>query len=249
MSNIWRHCGKSFWVACLVLGTTACEVRATTGKFCETTECDDGFAATRLAEELPTFSGLTLAPYVPVVIEETNDSDESDVESGSDLERGEGDESGEHTNQDSMGSANQQGDDSGDTAPEPSEDDVDSDLDEAEGDVPGHDDAVADLPGDTGSSGSEGNLEDEALADQPEGDNTHAMIGSDESESETASGEPTLNDPLTEDAPVEDAQGSEGTLSDHLTNDDVLTTEPDADGSVNEDISSDELTNDELLQR
>ena len=40
-------------------------------------------------------------------------------------------------------------------------------------------------PGDTGSSGSEGNLEDEALADQPEGDNTHAMIGADESESET----------------------------------------------------------------
>ena len=95
---------------------------------------------------------------MPVVIEETNDSDESDesdVESGSDLERGEGDESGEHTNQDSMGSANQQGDDSGDTAPKPSEDDIDSDLDEAEGDVLGHDDAMADLPGDTGSSGSE----------------------------------------------------------------------------------------------
>ena len=31
--------------------------------------------------------------------------------------------------------------------PEPSEDDVDSDLDEAEGDVPGHDDAVADTWG------------------------------------------------------------------------------------------------------
>ena len=166
MSNIWRLCGKSFWVACLVLGTAACEVRATTGKFCETSDCEDGFAATSLAEDLPTFSGLTLAPYVPVVIEETNDSAESDLESGSDLEGGEGDESGEHTNQDSMDAANQQGNDSSVTAPESSDDDVDSDLDEAEGDVSGHDDTMADLPGDGNSSGLEDDLEDEIPVDE-----------------------------------------------------------------------------------
>ena len=61
--------------------------------------------------------------------------------------------------------------------------------------MPGHDDAVADLPGDTGSSGYEGNLEDEALADQPRGPRV-MPVGSDDRESEGASGEPTLNDPL-----------------------------------------------------
>jgi hypothetical protein len=62
-------------LAYLVVGVSACEVRPASGKFCEYGVCEDASDDTFADGELATFSGLTLAPYVPVIIEDVNDSD------------------------------------------------------------------------------------------------------------------------------------------------------------------------------